>query len=77
MIEETYEELSQVRSRSPVALSPHGLRGDEFVDVVTREVPFWVVAVFAAAAGFFFYLTMTVLNAKGVRQVIQAMEFMF
>jgi len=64
LIEETYAELYHGRGRSAQRLSPHGARGDEIVDVVTREIPVWVVAVFAAGIGFFFYLIMTILMTR-------------
>lgn len=64
LIEEIYEELYRGRGKGAVRLSPHGAREGEIIDVVTREIPLWVIGVFAASIGFFFYLIMTVLVSK-------------
>jgi type VI secretion system protein ImpK len=71
LIEETYAELSHGKGRSTGLISPHGLRGDEIVDVVTKEAPVWVIAVSALAIGFFFYLAMTFLISGAAKRVIQ------
>lgn len=77
LIEETYAELRHGGGKSAAPLSPHGLRGDELVQVVTREVPFWVIAVFAVAGGFFFYLVMTLLVSSAARGALQVIESAF
>jgi type VI secretion system protein ImpK len=74
LIEETYAELCHVRNKSSGLLAPHGSRGDEIVDVVTREIPFWVIAVFAVAIGFFFYMTMTFMISNAAKSVVHAVE---
>ena len=61
IIEGTYADLRQLKKRPTDILSPHGDRKEEFIEVMTREVPIWVVLVTAAALGFFFYLAMTFL----------------
>ncbi len=61
IIEGTYSDLRQLKKRSSEILSPHGERKEEFIEVMTREVPIWVVLVTAFALGFFFYLAMTFL----------------
>jgi len=61
IIEGTYTDLRQLKKRATDALSPHGDRKEEFIEVVTREVPIRVVLVTAVALGFFFYLAMTFL----------------
>jgi type VI secretion system protein ImpK len=61
IIEGTYSDLRQLKKRTSDILSPHGDRKEEFIEVMTREVPIWVVLVTAFALGFFFYLAMTFL----------------
>lgn len=74
LIEETYAELFHSRGKTSGRLSPHGAREDEIVDVVTREIPVWVIAVFAAAIGFFFYLVMTVLISGTANDAVKVMD---
>jgi len=74
LIEETYAELFHGRGKAAGRLSPHGAREDEIVDVVTREIPVWVIAVFAAAIGFFFYLVMTVLISGTAKDAVKVMD---
>jgi len=65
--QEFYNRLENLRQRahyhgeSSEILSPHGERKEEFIEVMTREVPIWVILVTAFALGFFFYLAMTFL----------------
>jgi type VI secretion system protein ImpK len=61
IIEGTYADLRQLKKGSADILSPHGGRKEEFIEVMTREVPIWVVLVTAVALGFFFYLALTFL----------------
>ncbi len=74
LIEETYAELSHGRAKAANRLSPHGAREDEIVAVVTREIPVWVIAVFAAGIGFFFYLIMTVLISRTANDIAAGMN---
>jgi len=74
LIEDTYAELFHGRGKSASRLSPHGAREDEIVNVVTREIPVWVIAVFAAAIGFFFYLVMTVLISGTAKDAVKVMD---
>ncbi len=71
IIEGTYTDLRQTRGKSIESLAPHGGRKDEFVQVVTREIPVWVILVTAFALGFVFYLTMTFFMNDGADKVIQ------
>jgi type VI secretion system protein ImpK len=74
LIEETYAELYHGRGKDGNRISPHGAREDEIVDVVTREIPVWVIAVFAAGIGFFFYLVMTVLISGTANEVVRVID---
>jgi type VI secretion system protein ImpK len=74
LIEETYAELYHGRGKDGNRISPHGARENEIVDVVTREIPVWVIAVFAAGIGFFFYLVMTVLISGTANDVVRGID---
>jgi type VI secretion system protein ImpK len=74
LIEETYAELFHGREKTVNRLSPHGARKDEIVAAATREIPVWVIAVFAAGIGFFFYLIMTVLISRIANDVASNMN---
>jgi len=74
LVEETYAELSHGSGKSASQLSPRGLRGDELVHVVTREVPFWVIAIFAVGVGFLFYLVMSWLISAAADDAVQALD---
>lgn len=74
LIDELYRDLRYLTGRDIPALSPHGQRKDEIVDVMTAEIPTWVIAVSAAAIGFFFYLVMTFLINNSADNVIRFIE---
>lgn len=59
LIEGTYADLKQTGGRAGDSLAPHGARKEEFVQVVTREIPVWVILVTAFSVGLIFYLVMT------------------
>lgn len=59
--EDTYTDLTHIKGRSAYVLSPHGQKKDEIANVVTREIPLWVILTSALAVGFFFYLIMALL----------------
>jgi len=74
MIEDTYADLTSVKGKPTEVLSPHGSRKDEIVSVVARDVPLWVMGVFALALGFGFYLVMTLLVSQAANTAIQVMD---
>jgi type VI secretion system protein ImpK len=74
IIDGTYTDLRQVRGKSADSLAPHSQRKDEFVQVVTREIPVWVILVTAFALGFGFFLAMTVFMNNAADDVIQAIS---
>jgi type VI secretion system protein ImpK len=74
MIEDTYADLTSVKGKPAEILSLHGSRKDEIVSVVARDVPLWVIAVFALALGFGFYLVMTLLVSQAANGVVQVMD---
>lgn len=69
LIEETYDDLRHIKGKSAEILSPQGQRKDEFVEVVSKEVPFSVVVISAVAIGFIFYLIMTLLISNAANTV--------
>ena len=69
LIEEVFTEIVRLQRKPLQYLSPHGQRRDEIVDVVVREVPSWIIGVFALAAGFLFYLVMSFLISKSAHDV--------
>jgi type VI secretion system protein ImpK len=74
LIEEVYAEIAGFKGKPVQHLSPHGNRRDEIVDVVVREVPGWVAAVFALAGGVFFYLVMSFLISNLARDVVRNID---
>ena len=74
LIEEVYTEITRLQRKPLRLLSPHGQRRDEIVDVVVREVPSWIIGVFALAAGFLFYLVMSFLINKSADKVVGAIK---
>jgi type VI secretion system protein ImpK len=74
LIEETYAEIVHLQRKPFHSLSPRGQRRDEIVDVVVREVPSWIIGVFALAGGFFFYLVMSLLISKSAQEVVRIIE---
>ena len=75
IVEGTYTDLRQTR-KSIESLAPHGGRKDEFVQVVTREIPVWVILVTALALGLIFYVSMTFFMNGAAEKVIQAINSM-
>jgi type VI secretion system protein ImpK len=71
LIEDIYAEIAHLQRKPVHDLSPHGQRRDEIVDVVVREVPPWIIGVFALAGGFFFYLVMSFLISRSADEVVQ------
>jgi type VI secretion system protein ImpK len=69
LIEEVFSEIVRLQRKPLQYLSPHGQRRDEIVNVVVREVPSWIIGVFALAAGFVFYLVMSFLISKSAHDV--------
>ena len=74
LIEEIYAEIVHLQRKPLHTLSPHGQRKDEIVGIVVREVPPWIIAVFALAAGFFFYLVMSFLISKSAGEIKSSIE---
>jgi type VI secretion system protein ImpK len=70
-IEESYDYLRHLKGKSAEILSPHGKRRDEFVDVVSREVPVWIIGASAVAIGFIFYVIMNLLISNAATRVIR------
>jgi type VI secretion system protein ImpK len=74
LIEEVFTEIVRLQRKPLQHLSPHGQRRDEIVDVVVREVPSWIIGVFALATGFLFYLVMSFLISKSADEVVGAIK---
>lgn len=71
LIEESYDYLKHLKGKTAEILSPHGKRRDELVDVVSREMPIWIVGLSAAAIGFIFYVIMNLFISNGASRVIR------
>jgi type VI secretion system protein ImpK len=75
LIEDTYNDLRRAAGgRVAEILSPNGKRRDEIAEVVTKEIPLWVIGVTAAAVGFLFFIIMTLFingSAETVKRVIE------
>ena len=71
IIEDTYSELQQFSEISFDRISPHGQRKDEIINVVTKDIPLWIIGISVIAIGFFFYLIVTFLISRETNDLIQ------
>jgi type VI secretion system protein ImpK len=71
IIDNTFTELQQFSEADFNQISPHGQRKDEIINVVTKEMPMWIIGVFVLTIGFFFYLIATLLISKESNDLIQ------
>jgi len=67
----------QPRQEGPSLLSPHARRPDEFIEMVKRGLPAWVVVVSCVAVVFFFYLGLSfVMSYEANRAAQEIKQFM-
>jgi type VI secretion system protein ImpK len=75
LIEDTRADLFRFKEgRVPNVLSPHGKPAEGVLEVVSKEVPVWVIGVVAAAVGVLFFVVMSLLingNADNAVAVIR------
>jgi len=75
LVEDTKADIVRAKEqRLSQSLSPHGKPQENLGEIVTRDLPGWVLAVSAAAVGFLFFLVMTWLisgTAEKVRSLIE------
>jgi type VI secretion system protein ImpK len=69
LIEDVSREIQAKRGELP-ALSPHGQRPEELLDMVKRELPAWVVMVISLGIVFFFYLALSLLMSHEASSVV-------
>ena len=76
LVEDTKADIVRAKEqRLSQSLSPHGKPQENLGEIVTRDLPGWVLAVSAAAVGFLFFLVMTWLisgTAEKVRSLIES-----
>jgi type VI secretion system protein ImpK len=71
VIEDTRNDLTRSRESRPAQrLSPHGKPQEGLLDVVSKEVPLWVIGVGAATIGFLIFLVFTVLMNNAVEEAV-------
>ena len=73
LIEDVTREIQAKRGELP-ALSPHGQRPEELLDMVKRELPAWVVLVISLGIVFFFYLTLSILMTHDAENVVNELK---
>ena len=73
LIEDVTREV-QAKRGDPPALSPHGARPEELMELVKRELPVWVVLVTAAGIAVLFYLALTFLINQDVSHVVDQLK---
>lgn len=71
LIEDTYHDLQRAgRTPNDEWIAPNGKRRDEIVEVVTREVPLWVIGAAAATLGFLFFVVLRILIGNAANAVV-------
>lgn len=73
LIEDVTREVQAKRGDVP-ALSPHGKRPEELMELVKRELPVWVVLVTSAGIVFLFYLALFFLTSQDAGQVVEQLR---
>jgi type VI protein secretion system component VasF len=75
LVEDTKSDIHRAKGTSSLqAISPHGRPGEKLTEVVTRDIPGWVIAVSVLALGFFLFLVFTLVingSADKVKTVIE------
>jgi type VI secretion system protein ImpK len=75
LIEDTRNDLFRGRdSKALAVLSPHGKPQEGVLEVVSKEVPAWVIGVAATAIGVLFFVVMTLLIDGSAQQAIEAIQ---
>lgn len=73
LIEDTKADLLRARPHTASeTLSPNGRRRDNIAQVVTKEIPLWVIGVAAVAFGFVFFLIMRFLIEGKADEAVKA-----
>jgi type VI secretion system protein ImpK len=80
LIEDIRAEIFRFReTRVPQTLSPHGKPQEGVLEVVSKDIPAWVIGVVAVAIGVLFFIVMTLLiegaadnTVSAIRQVISS-----
>jgi type VI secretion system protein ImpK len=70
VIEDIYHDLKRVMVKKQVTLAPHGHRRDEISEVISREIPVWVVGIGAVVVGLIFYIIMTIMSQNTADMVV-------
>ncbi len=60
LVEDTKADIHRAKGTTALqSISPHGRPGEKLAEVVTRDIPGWVIAVSVIAIGFFLFLVLT------------------
>jgi len=60
LVEDTKSDIHRAKgTNASQAISPHGRPGEKLTEVVTRDIPGWVIAVSVLAIGLFLFLVLT------------------
>lgn len=73
LIEDVTREVQAKRGDFP-ALSPHGKRPEELMELVKRDLPIWVVLVTSMGIVFLFYLALTFLLGQDAAHVAEQLR---
>ena len=73
LIEDVTREVQAKRGDLP-ALSPHGARPEELMELVKRELPVWVVVVTSIGIVFLFYIALTFLINQDAGHVVDQLK---
>ena len=73
LIEDVTRDVQAKRGDVP-ALSPHGKRPEELMELVKRELPVWVVLVTSVGIVFLFYLALTFLINQDASHVLDQLK---
>lgn len=73
LIEDVTREV-QAKRGDVLALSPHGKRPEELMELVKRELPVWVVLATSAGIVFLFYVALTFLLNQDVSYVLDQLK---
>ena len=73
LIEDITREVQAKRGDLP-ALSPHGQRPEELMELVKRELPVWVVLVTSAGIVLLFFMALSVLIGQDVDHVVDQLK---
>jgi type VI secretion system protein ImpK len=76
LIGELHADLRRVIGKPTNVLSPHGRRKDEIVDVVTKDIPPWVIGVAAAGIALLFWIIMRFIISGAANDVARTIEAM-